>query len=82
MPNNEQAMTHEELMALPVAVPLDVANRALGIGRTNGYAMAKRGAYPVRVLRHGRQYKVTRYDLHRHLGLAVAVGEQALDEAA
>ncbi|MFK0289965.1 integrase [Streptomyces sp. NPDC090442] len=70
MSTNGQTMTHEELMGLPVAVPLDIANRALGIGRTNGYGLAKRGAYPVRVLRHGRQYKVTRYDLHRHLGLA------------
>ncbi|WKK26898.1 hypothetical protein QZH56_15630 [Streptomyces olivoreticuli] len=69
-------MTHEELMDLPVAVPLEVANRALGIGRTNGYHLAQRGAYPVRVLRHGRQYRVTRYDLHRHLGLTAPSGER------
>lgn len=71
-------MTHDELMTLPVAVPLETANRALGIGRTSGYDMAKRGVYPVRVLRHGRQYKVTRYDLHRHLG----VGERGAGRAA
>ncbi|MGW7414975.1 integrase [Streptomyces sp. NPDC054863] len=62
-------MTHEELMGLPVAVSLDIANRALGMGRTFGYALARRDCYPVRVLRHGRQYRVTRYDLHRHLGV-------------
>ena len=70
------------LMSLPVSVPLDTANRALGIGRTNGYALAKRGRYPVRVLRHGRQYKVTRYDLHRHLGVTEEAVAQAAPDAA
>lgn len=74
---NAHEMTHDELVNLPVAVPLDVANRALGLGRTNGYALARGGAYPVRVLRHGRQYRVTRYDLHRHLGLSVPNAEPA-----
>jgi hypothetical protein len=73
-------MTHDELMALPVSVPLDTVNRALGIGRTNGYTLAKRGRYRVCVLRHGRQYKVTHYDLHRHLGVsAESVGRDAED---
>ncbi|GAA2925119.1 hypothetical protein GCM10020221_21360 [Streptomyces thioluteus] len=65
-----QGMAHDELMGLPAAVPLAVANRALSIGRTTGYGMAKRGTYPVRVLRCGRRYRVTRYDLHRYRGLA------------
>lgn len=64
-----RGMTHGELLGLPVAFPLDVANRALGMGRTTGYALAKRGTYPVRVLRLGRQYRVTRYDLLRYLGV-------------
>jgi hypothetical protein len=59
-------------MALPVSFPLEIANRALAIGRTRGYEMAKLGAYPVRVLQHGRAYKVTRYDLLRYLGLEPA----------
>ncbi|WP_411129933.1 integrase [Streptomyces sp. x-19] len=69
MAQTDHEMTHEELMTLPVVVPLETANRALGIGRTRGYDMAKREAYPVRVLRHGRRYTVSRYDLHRHLGV-------------
>ncbi|MEU7163162.1 integrase [Streptomyces morookaense] len=72
-----QEMTHEELIGLPVAFPLEVANRALGIGRTRGYDMARRGVYPIRLLRHGRQYRATRYDLHRHLGLTAPSNEQA-----
>lgn len=62
-------MTHAELMALPVSFSLEIANRALSIGRTRGYEMAKTDAYPVRVLQHGRAYRVTRYDLLRYLGL-------------
>ncbi|MFD9859777.1 integrase [Streptomyces alboflavus] len=69
MTTTEQGMTHDELMHLPVAVPLETANRALHLGRTTGYHLARTGRYPVRVLRHGRAYKVSRYDLHRHLGV-------------
>lgn len=76
MASASHEMTHEELIGLPVAFPLEVANRALGIGRTRGYDMAKRGCYPIRLLRHGRQYRATRYDLHRHLGLTDLSGEQ------
>ena len=75
-------MTHDELLSLPTAFPLDIANRALGMGRTTGYALAKRGVYPVRVLRLGRQYRVTRYDLLWYLGLDPAVTDDASVEAA
>lgn len=71
-----RAMTHEELMGLPVSFPLEDANRALSIGRTHGYEMAKRNAYPVRILQHGRAYRVTRYDLLRYLGLEVAAADR------
>lgn len=63
-------MTYEELMALPVSVDLMVAARALGIGRSLAYDMAKRGRFPVRVLRLGNRYRVTRADLLRVLGVA------------
>lgn len=75
MTDNDEGMTHEELIALPVAVSLDTANRALLLGRTTGYSLARRGQYPVPVLRHGRQYRVARAHLHRHLGLAAPVME-------
>jgi len=45
-----RGMTREELLNLPVAVDLDTANRALTIGRSTGYQLAKRGEYPVKVL--------------------------------
>ncbi|MDK9498236.1 integrase [Streptomyces katrae] len=75
-------MTHAELVALPVSFPLEVANRALSIGRTQGYAMAKTGTYPVRVRQIGRAYRVTRYDLLSFLGLAPAAAGPAEPDAA
>ncbi|MFD7137040.1 hypothetical protein [Streptomyces sp. NPDC059894] len=68
----EQAkgMTREELLALPAAVDLDTGNRALGLGRSKGYELAKRGQYPCKVLRLGKAYRVVTADLLSLLGLA------------
>jgi hypothetical protein len=63
-----RAMSREDLLTLPAAIDLDTANRALSIGRSTGYALAKRGAYPVRVLRIGNAYRVVTADLLRVLG--------------
>ncbi|MER5749084.1 hypothetical protein [Streptomyces sp. NPDC002088] len=75
MGNNETAeqpkgMTREELLALPAAVDLDTGNRALGLGRSKGYELAKRGQYPCKVLRLGKAYRVVTADLLNLLGLA------------
>jgi hypothetical protein len=59
----------EDLLALPAVIDLDTANRALMIGRSTGYGLAKQGAYPVRVLRLGNAYRVVTADLLRLLGL-------------
>ncbi|MFI6769460.1 hypothetical protein [Streptomyces sp. NPDC050355] len=63
-------MTREELLALPAAVDLDTGNRALGLGRSKGYALAKQGQYPCKVLRLGKAYRVVTADLLGLLGLA------------
>lgn len=63
-----RGMTHDELMALPVAVDLVTAGQAYGMGRTLAYDLAKRGEFPCRVLRVGNCYRVTRADLLRGLG--------------
>lgn len=65
-----KGMTREELLALPAAVDLDTGNRALGLGRSKGYELAKRGQYPCKVLRLGRTYRVVTADLLSLLGLA------------
>jgi hypothetical protein len=63
-------MSVSELLDLPVAVPLEDANRALGLGRGHGYALAKAGDYPVKVLKFGRSYRVTRASLLELLGVS------------
>ncbi|WP_307783210.1 integrase [Streptomyces sp. MBT53] len=80
MTSDERAMTHDELMNLPVTVDLETANRALGLGRTTGYSLAKGERYPVRLLPATRGYRVSRYDLLRHLG--VGSGEDGIEARA
>jgi hypothetical protein len=65
-----KGMSRDELLALPVAVDLDTSNRALGLGRSKGYDLAKRDAYPCKVLRLGNAYRVVTADLLKLLGLA------------
>jgi len=67
-----RGMTHAEFLALPVMMNLDTANRALDIGRTTGFRLAKTGQYPVKVHRLGGQYRVARADLLRFLGIDAA----------
>ncbi|MFD3352772.1 hypothetical protein [Streptomyces fradiae] len=64
-----RGMQISELLALPVAFSLEVSNRALQLGRTKGFALAKRGEYPCRVMKVGRTYRVSRADLLRTLGV-------------
>ncbi|PBC84280.1 MULTISPECIES: hypothetical protein [unclassified Streptomyces] len=65
-----KGMSRDDLLALPAAVDLETGNRALGLGRSKGYALAKRGEYPCRVLRLGNAYRVVTADLLELLGLA------------
>lgn len=65
-----RGMAKDELLALPAAVDLETANRALGLGRSKGYELAKRGQYPCRVLRLGNSYRVVTAELQALLGLA------------
>jgi len=60
-------MTSAELLALPAAIDLETANRALSLGRTKGYELAKRGQYPCTVLHFGNVYRVITADLLRLL---------------
>jgi hypothetical protein len=61
-------MDRAELLALPVSFDLVTAARALHLGRTKAHELARRGEFPVRVLRLGNRYRVTRADLLRFLG--------------
>lgn len=65
-----KGMSRGELLELPAAVDLGTGNRALGLGRSKGYELAKRGQYPCKVLRLGNAYRVVTADLLALLGLA------------
>jgi hypothetical protein len=62
-------MTPAEVLALPVVVDVPTAGRALGMGSTLAYELAKAGEFPVPILRVGRLYKVPRAGLLAALGI-------------
>lgn len=62
-------LTPAELASLPVATDLLTAARALGLGRTRAYQMARAGQFPCPVIRTGRTYLVPVAGLLTVLGL-------------
>ena len=62
-------MSLSELLAMPVTVDIGTAARALGLGRSTGYELARRGEFPCRVLRVGSSYRVPTAELLRLLGV-------------
>ncbi|TWE17011.1 DNA-binding protein [Kitasatospora atroaurantiaca] len=64
-------MSEEELLALPTAVSVPTAARALGIGVNKAYELIKLGQFPVRLLTLGETYKVPTASLRRVLGVEV-----------
>lgn len=61
--------TVAELNDLPPSLGLEAAALVLGIGRTNAYALVRRGEFPVPVLRIGRRYRVSTQAVLRLLGV-------------
>lgn len=59
----------QEVLALPAAVPLVDAGRALGVGRTKCHELARSGEWPTELLRFGGRYRVRRTDLLALLGI-------------
>lgn len=62
-------LTRQELLALPAAIDIRTAGRALGLGERKSYGLAQRGEFPVRVLRLGGTYRVSSADLLTYLGI-------------
>jgi hypothetical protein len=62
----------DELEDAGPTVDLPLSNRALGISKGHGYALAKRGEYPVRLLKLGGSYRVVTADLRELLGISGA----------
>lgn len=69
--------TFDELRSLPTVVDLMTAARALDIGRTKAYQMAKTGEFPVRIIRVGSGYHVPTAELMKVLGVEPIVETSA-----
>jgi Helix-turn-helix domain len=70
-------MSRAELLALPPTTDLVTAARALGIGRTTAYELARAGEFPTPILRLGARYRVVTSGLLAALGLDAAGGSTA-----
>lgn len=70
------AMSRDELLGLPPTVDIETAARALGIGRTAAYRLARTGEFPCAVLQvsPGSPYRVLTADLHRLLHVSTESG--------
>lgn len=60
-------ITLRDLEDLPPTIDLMTAARVLGIGRTKAYDLAKKGQFPVHVIRVGDLYRISTGDLLRVL---------------
>jgi hypothetical protein len=58
-----EPMSREELAALPTTTTIATAARALGLGRTRAYELARQGRFPCKVIRIGTSYRVVTADL-------------------
>lgn len=61
-----------EVAALPAVTDLVTAGRALGLGRTKAYELARAGQFPCPVIRAGRTWLVPTAGLHALLGLSAS----------
>lgn len=66
--------TPAKVRALGVRTDIATASDVLGIGRTNGYQLAKAGRFPVPVLTLGRKYVVPVAGLLAALGIDTPAG--------
>ena len=66
-----QALTLTEIAGLPAVTDLVTAGKALGLGRTKAYELARAGQFPCPVIRAGRTWLVPTAGLLAVLGLPV-----------
>ena len=62
-------MSRAELLELPAITDLVTAGRALGIGRTRAFELARHGEFPVPALRVGSTWRVPTAALLALLGI-------------
>jgi len=66
-----RVLTLAEVTALPAVTDLVTAGRALGLGRTRAYELARAGQFPCPVIRAGGSWRVPTAGLLTVLGLPV-----------
>ena len=59
--------TLDEVTQWPATCSVEDASRALGISRSHGYGLVKRGEFPVRVIKAGARFVVSTAHLTRLL---------------
>ncbi len=63
-------MTPQDVLALGVSTDIPIACKIMGISPSSGYALAKKGEFPVRVVKVGSRYVVPTVGLLELLGIA------------
>jgi excisionase family DNA binding protein len=78
----KEGLTRAEILTLPVVVDVTTAARALGLGRSTAYELARRGEFPCRVIRVGSSYRIPTADLLRVLGIELPHEHQPMPRSA
>jgi excisionase family DNA binding protein len=79
---SKEGVTRAEILALPVVVDVTTAARALGLGRSTAYELARRDEFPCRVIRVGNSYRIPTADLLRVLGIEPPYEHQPMPRSA
>jgi hypothetical protein len=74
-----EALTPEQVLALPAMPPVKAAFAALNVSEGTGYALIRDQQFPIKVFEFGRAKRVRKTDLLAFLGLSesVAAGVQS-----
>ena len=67
-------ITITQLRAMPATVDLMTAARAIGLGRTKAYELARSDQFPCRVIRIGDSYRIPTAGLLELLGITPGDG--------
>ena len=78
----KEGLTRAELLALPAVVDVTTAARALRLGRSTAYELARRDEFPCRVLRIGSSYRIPTAELLRVLGIDPASDHDSVPKSA
>lgn len=78
----KKTLTVKDVLDLPTVVDVPTAGRALGIGVTTAYRLARAGSFPCRVIHAGAGYRVPAAELIRVLGISPDLTDPQPDDPA